>query len=149
MRKINYKELIISIMIPLFLGTVTGLVTAPKSDYSSLIKPSFAPAPIIFPIVWTIIYILLGISYYLTNDHLTTKTYEIQLFLNIIWSIIFFTFNLRLLAFLDILLLTYFVSKMIKEMKKINLTAALLNIPYLLWICYASILNFSIYLLNK
>ncbi len=139
---------------PVVLGSVVGFITSGSIDFSMLIKPSFAPPAILFPIVWTILYILMGISYgilktkNLTNDRIN-KIYYLQLIINLLWSIVFFTFKWRLLAYLGILLLIVLVMLMIKEFYEKNKTSGLLQIPYLIWIVFASFLNLSIYLLNK
>ena len=123
-------------------------------DYSNLIQPNFAPPAILFPIVWTILYVLMGVSYgilksnNLTNDKIN-KIYYLQLIVNLAWSIIFFTFKWRLFAYCWILLLIVLVVLMIKEFYSKNKAAGLLQIPYLLWVVFATYLNLSIYLLNR
>ena len=109
---------------------------------------------ILFPIAWTILYILMGISYALlaTKDLIDSKTkllYYVQLFVNALWSIFFFTLKWRLFAFVWILLLDVLVTLMIIDFYKKNKIAGLLQIPYLIWILFASYLNLSIYLLNN
>lgn len=150
--KINIKKLAISILIPLGLGFLVGLLSGSGDGYNEIIQPSFAPPGWLFPVVWSILYILMGVSDYLVKDNLNTNSslsiYKIQLVVNLLWSFIFFKFKLFLLSFLWILLLIFLVIKMIKEFLSINKTSAYLQIPYLLWIIFAAILNFSIYLLN-
>ena len=143
-----------SILVPLILGAVVGLIISDYMDYSMLAKPNFAPPGFLFPIVWTILYILMGISYGILKmknktDSTTDKIYYTQLFINLFWSILFFVFRFRLLAYLWILLLIVLVVNMIKEFYQRNKTAGLLQIPYLIWIVFASFLNLSVYLLNK
>ena len=119
-----------------------------------MIKPSFAPPGILFPIVWTILYILMGVSSYLiykTNDSNKTdalKIYLFQLILNFLWTPIFFGLNLYFLGTLWIIVLIIAVIIMIKEFYKINKLSAYLQIPYLIWLLFALILSFSIFLLN-
>ncbi len=150
--KINIKKLVISILIPLGLGFIVGLLSGSSDGYKDIIQPSFAPPGWLFPVVWSILYILMGISDYLIKDNLNTnsslKIYKIQLVVNLVWSFIFFKFKLFLLSFLWIILLIFLVVNMIKKYISINKTSAYLQIPYLLWIIFAAILNFSIYLLN-
>lgn len=150
--KINIKKLAISILIPLGLGFLVGLLSGSGDGYNEIIQPSFAPPGWLFPVVWSILYILMGVSDYLVKDNLNTNSslsiYKIQLVVNLLWSFIFFKFKLFLLSFLGILLLIFLVIKMIKKFLSINKTSAYLQIPYLLWIIFAAILNFSIYLLN-
>ena len=143
-----------SILIPLILGAVVGLITSDYMDYSMLIKPSFAPPGFLFPIVWTILYILMGVSYGILKskkktDGIVDKLYYTQLFVNLFWSIIFFVFEWRLIAYLWILLLIILVVSMIKEFYERDRISGLIQIPYLIWIIFASFLNLSIYLLNR
>ena len=150
MKKENIKALIKSILVPLLLGTIVGIITSGSmDDFNNLTKPPLSPPGFLFPIVWTILYILMGISHYLTrNCNVCNKIYKKQLIVNLLWSIIFFTLKLRLIAFLTILLLIYLIIKMIITFYKENKTAAYLQIPYLLWCTFAAYLNLFIYLLN-
>lgn len=139
---------------PVILGAAVGFITSGSMDLGMLVKPSFAPPAILFPIVWTILYSLMGISYgILKSKNLSTdktnKLYYAQLIVNLLWSIIFFTLKWRLFAYFWILLLIILVTLMIKEFYDKNKTAGLLQIPYLIWIVFASFLNISIYLLNR
>lgn len=143
-----------SILIPVILGAIVGFITSGSMDFNMLIKPNFAPPAILFPIVWTILYVLMGVSYgILKSKTLTTdkinKIYYAQLFVNLAWSIIFFIFKWRLFAYFWILFLIVLVIIMIKEFYEKNRTSGLLQIPYFIWISFASILNLSIYLLNR
>lgn len=143
-----------SILIPLILGAAVGFITSDYMDYTMLIKPSFAPPGYLFPIVWTILYILMGTSYGILKSKKKTdgkvdKLYYTQLFVNLFWSIIFFVFEWRLIAYLWILLLIILVVSMIKEFYERNRASGLIQIPYLIWIVFASFLNLSIYLLNR
>lgn len=143
-----------SILIPLIIGGTVGLLISSSIDYSYLNKPFLSPPNFVFPIAWTILYTLMGISYgILKNKSLVTNKikiiYYLQLFVNALWSIFFFILNWRLFAFLWILLLIVLVVIMIFEFYKKNKIAGLLQIPYLLWLLFASYLNLSIYLLNK
>ena len=120
----------------------------------ALVKPFFSPPGFVFPIVWTILYLLMGISSYLIAQSNNPRrypaliTYVEQLFVNLAWSPIFFTLNFRFLAFLWILFLIYLVVKMIVQFKRVSHRAAYLQIPYLLWLIFAALLNFSIVILN-
>ena len=144
----NWKKLFLSILIPVGLGALVGFITSGSTNYTSLNQPSFAPPAIVFPIVWTILYTLMGISSYIIsessspNKEKALSTYWIQLIINLLWSIIFFTFNLKTFAFIWIILLIVFVIKMIKEFLSIRKIAGHLQIPYLLWLIFAAILNF-------
>lgn len=143
-----------SILIPVVLGGFVGILTSSNMNYSNLIKPVFSPPAILFPIVWTILYILMGVSYGIlkSNLQLTEKgknIYYLQLFVNYLWPIFFFVFDLKLFSFFWILLLIVLVVFMIKEFYYKNKLTGLLQIPYLLWLVFASVLNFSIYWLNR
>lgn len=143
-----------SILLPLLMGLIVGLITSSYMGNSMLVQPSFAPPAILFPIVWTILYTLMGVSYGIlkTNslaDDKINKIYYYQLFVNAIWSFFFFVFKWRLFAFFWIILLIVLVILMIVEFYKKNKISGLLQIPYLLWITFASFLNLSIYLLNR
>ena len=150
----NLKIYLKSILIPLLIGIIVGFLTSGDVTYNSLIQPWFAPPAILFPIVWTILYSLMGVSYGIlkTNslvDNDINFIYYLQLFVNALWSFIFFSFELRLLAFLCILFLVVLVAIMIYKFYQKNKLSGLLQIPYLLWIIFASFLNLSVYLLNK
>ena len=150
MKKEKIKNIIISILIPIILGVIVGfIISFSMKNFNNLNKPPLNPPKILFPIFWTIFYILMGISHYLTkNDEESNKIYYKQLIVNLLWSIIFFTLKLRLLAFLWILLLIYLIIKMIITFKKENKTAAYLQIPYLIWVIFAAYLNLGLYILN-
>ena len=110
----NFKKLIIYILIPLIVGGIVALITMPFMDYNSLKQPPLAPPGFLFPIVWTILYILMGVSTYLVSKKETVPMiYYVQLGVNALWSIIFFVFKLRLFAFAWIILLVILVVKMI------------------------------------
>ena len=143
-----------SILIPLLIGGLVGIVTSKYIDYTSLLQPSWAPPSFLFPIVWTILYILMGISYGIlkSNSLLDSKTsniYYLQLFVNALWSIFFFVFKWRLFSFIWILLLIVLVYLMIKNFYAKHKLSGLLQLPYLLWIIFASFLNLTVYLLNR
>jgi tryptophan-rich sensory protein len=153
--KNNIKELLISIAIPLCLGILVSILTATSMNYNNMVKPVFSPPAFLFPIVWTIIYILMGISSYLiysSNNYYKDKAlvlYISQLLVNLLWSFFFFSFEWYLFSFLWLILLIVLVILMIIHFYKINKISAYIQIPYLLWISYAAILNFSVFLLNR
>lgn len=153
MKSKNTETLIISILIPLAVGAVSSLLSGTMTS-ATFVKPSFAPPDYLFPIVWTILYILMGISSYLvyTSDSpLKTPAlmiYAIQLVFNFFWSILFFRFSLYGIAFLWLLALVGLIVIMIYLFSKIRPVAAYLQIPYLLWCLFAAYLNYAIYTLN-
>lgn len=158
------KIYIKSILMPVIIGSIVGLVISKFIDYDTLKRPLLSPPSIAFPIVWTIIYILMGISYgILKNQYInnlsvlnnkegkllsTKQLYYVQLAVNTLWSIIFFIFKWRLFAFIWILLLIILVILMIIDFYKKNKLAGLLQIPYLLWLIFAAYLNLGVYILN-
>ena len=135
--KINFKRLIISILIPIALGAIVGLLTVPNSNIDSII-PSW-----IFPIVWTILYVLMGVSSYIIyeKEGEIPRIYVTQLIVNLLWSFIFFKFKWFVFAFIWIILLFILVLRMIKEFRNISKLAGNLQIPYLLWLIVAGVLN--------
>lgn len=154
--KIYWKPLIISILIPLAVGTLSGFITKNSMEtYEALVTPALSPPGYVFPIVWTILYILMGISAYIIftttdkNSKNALYLYLVQLVVNFVWPIIFFNFEAYLLAFFWIILLWILIVLMINEMYKVNKTAAYLQIPYLLWVTFAGYLNLSLFLLNR
>lgn len=152
--KYNFWRLLLNIVIPVGLGALVGFISGSNNGYNEFVKPVFAPPGIVFPIVWTVLYILMGISAYLiyNSDSLyrnnALKTYYFQLIVNLLWSFIFFKFKLLFLAIIWIILLIYLVIKMIIQYKKINKVASYLQIPYLLWLFFALVLNIGFYVLN-
>ena len=154
MKKINWKRLIISLLIPLAVGTISGLISMPFMDFNEVIQPPLAPPGWLFPVIWTILYTLMGISFYLIleTDNYDKDTsyivYFVQLFVNGLWSIFFFVFKWRLFSSFWLILLIILIIIMIIKFYKINKLAGLLQIPYLLWCSFALYLNLGIYLLN-
>ena len=151
--KINVKKLLFNILLPVVLGSLVGLLTSSFTNYDEIIQPRFAPPGILFPIVWTILYTFMGISIYLVKENnsknqASIKIYKLQLIVNLLWSFLFFTFRLYLVSFIWIILLIVLVIHMILNFYKISKPAAYIQIPYLIWLFYASILNFQIFLLN-
>lgn len=142
-----------SILIPVALGTVVGFLTAGSMDYQALQKPAFAPPGFLFPIVWSILYILMGVSYGILKDkNLLNPTlsavYYIQLGVNLLWPIVFFNLKWRLFAFIWILLLDALVAVMAVLFCRKDKLAGLLQLPYLAWVVFASYLNFAFFILN-
>lgn len=157
MSRSNFAKLIVSLIIPLSVGAVAGMFTSQAVPiwYASLNRPSFNPPNWVFGPVWTSLYILLGISFFLIwkekpspNRNLAITVFAIQMLLNFAWSFIFFYFNLIGAALIEIILLWISIISMIYLFYKIKPAAAYLNIPYLLWVSFATILNAGYYFLN-
>ena len=152
------KSYVIAILIPIAAGLLSAFFTRNNMDlYQSIIKPPLAPPAILFPIVWTILYTLMGISsaivYNSDADSEDKKQalllYGLQLIVNFFWSILFFNQRAFLLSLIWLVLLWILILWMIVCFYKINKTAAWLQIPYLLWVSFAGYLNLMIYLLNR
>lgn len=151
------SELIICLLIPLSVGGIAGYATAAGVNdwYAALNKPSFNPPGYVFGPVWTFLYLLMGISLFIIwkspqgHDRTNALTiFFVQLFLNFAWSFLFFRFHQPGWALADIVLIWIGIITMIILFKKISRTAALIQIPYLLWVSFATILNAAIWQLN-
>lgn len=147
---------VISIAAALLVGSLSAILTSGSMDiYSTVETPPLSPPGIVFPIVWTILFTLMGISaarVYIANGYTWNSAltvYVIQLAVNFLWSIIFFNGRYFLFAFIWLLLLWVLIIVMIKMFRKYDKPAALLQIPYLLWVTFAGYLNLGIYLLNR
>ena len=143
-----------SILIPVAVGLLVGAITSSSIEYNTLIKPVLAPPSILFPIVWTILYVLMGVSYGILETKFLIDTeinfiYYFQLLVNALWSIIFFIFEWRLFAIIWLLILILLIIMMIIKFYQRDKIAGLLQIPYLLWSLFASYLNLAIYFLNR
>jgi len=147
----NWKVFFISIISTLLVGILSGLLSMNSMGiYSFINRPPLSPPSWLFPVVWTILYILMGISvaiYFIKTNKVPT-IYIFQLLVNFIWPLIFFNLQSYLFSFIVIILLIVLVINMIQEFSKVTRLAALLQIPYLLWLLFAAYLNFAIYLLN-
>lgn len=150
----SWPKLIFSIFLAQSAGLIGTVFTfdAIPTWYATLIRPAFAPPNWVFGPVWTILYTLIGISLYkiwVKNKKGSLKLFFFHLFLNAIWSPIFFGLHDLALAFLVIVIMDITLIFIIKNFYKLNRTAGLILIPYLLWIGFATILNFSFWQLNK
>ena len=152
--KISWKKLILCILLPLFVGGISAFLTKDNMDiFSFLNKPSLTPPEFVFPIVWTILYILMGIASYLVlttdkTDDFSLFFYGLQLFFNFFWSILFFNLEAYLLSFIWLILLWILIFITTILFYKISKPAGYLMIPYLLWVSFAGYLNLAIYFLN-
>ncbi len=154
----KYKSYIISIAIALGAGALSALLTMGNMElFDEIKKPPLSPPAFLFPIVWTALYILMGISsariYELKSTNKIKVTdalyyYASSLAVNFSWSIIFFNLKAFLLAFIWIILLLFLIIKSVLEYKKLDSLAAYLQIPYIIWVSFATYLTFGIYLLN-
>jgi translocator protein len=149
--------LLVCLILTLSAGFIAGMATSGSIDgwYTTINKPSFNPPNYLFGPVWTSLYLLMGISLYLIIISAPQKEkrkalvlFVIQLVLNFLWSFIFFRFNHLLFASIEIVLMWVFIILMIIQFRKINTIAAWLNIPYLAWVSFASVLTLTIYVIN-
>lgn len=141
------------ILAPWFLSAI--LFKTDKTFYKNINKPFFAPAPLVFPIVWTILYILLAISIYLIykdNNISETKDYNKSLIINYVsnqaFQFLFFTIKSPFLALIDTIIVLVSSLYLYYESKKLNKTSAKLIIPYIIWNAFATILIMSIFFMN-
>lgn len=158
MRNNKTISIIAGAVICLAVGFLSGLVTAESITtwYRTLNKPFFNPPNWIFGPVWTLLYVMMGISagiiYNMGIKKREVRTalalFLVQLFLNGIWSILFFGFQNPLAAFIEIVILWIVILITIIKFYKIRHSAAYLMIPYILWVSFATVLNYSIWILN-
>lgn len=152
------RPYVISVVIALAVGGISALLTMNNMDlYSKIEQPALAPPPWLFPVVWTILYVLMGIGaalVYNRKDFKPEETrnaliiYAINLALNFFWSILFFNLEAYLFAFIWLVALWIVIIAMIISFRKVSPVAAYLQIPYLLWVTFAGYLNLAIYILN-
>ena len=158
MKKSNIFKLIASLIIPFIAAGIGSLFTSQTVStwYETLQRPVFSPPNWIFSPVWTILFLMMGLSLYLvwkkgikTKKAKTAITFfGIQLGLNALWSILFFGLQSPSLAFMEIIVLWFAILGTIVSFYKISRKAAYLLIPYILWVSFAIILNFAIVILN-
>lgn len=144
-------QLFLSIALCEAAGLIGSLFTFPTISnwYQFLNKPFFSPPNWLFGPVWTVLYAMMGVSLCLIWKNKNARNlFLIHLFFNATWSIVFFGFKMPLLAFLNILIIWIFIVTMIVKFQKINKIASVLLFPYLLWVTFASCLNFAIWFLN-
>ncbi|MGL5260424.1 MAG: TspO/MBR family protein [Lachnospiraceae bacterium] len=155
--KVKWKQLIVCIIIPLLIGAVSGFLTKNSIQiFEQLNKPRLSPPGWIFPVVWTILYILMGIASYLVisldasqaKKYQAITLYAVQLVFNFFWSIWFFQFNLYFFAFLWLLVMWGFILATTILFFQCSKLASYLMIPYILWVTFAGYLNLSIAILN-
>ena len=140
------------IFLPIILGSIVGFIISDKIDYQLLNKPPLSPPKILFPIIWSIIYLLMGISYKLFRNNSDEKLgiifYYSQLIVNLLLSIINFVFKWRFISILWIILLDVLIILNMRLMKKYSNISAYLFIPYLIWTLFATYLTIGIFILN-
>lgn len=154
--KMNWKPLLIALAIPLAVGGLATLLSGGMSDFRALEQPPLSPPGWVFPVVWTVLYLLMGYASYRVytagmSPALTKKAlrfYAAQLVLNFLWPIVFFGFEWYLGAFVLLVALWVLILLTLRLFTAIDETAGDLLIPYLLWVTFAGYLNLGVYLLN-
>lgn len=155
--KIDFKKLIKNISIPILVGVISGLLTKNGVEYFSqnAVKPFFTPPDWLFPIAWTVLYILMGIASYLVDvgDISSFRSkglllFYIQLAFNFTWSFIFFNAQAYFTSLVWIIAMLGLIIATTVNFYKVNKISAYLMMPYIIWVCFATVLNFGVYLLN-
>ena len=156
-KKINYKTFAISILIPLAVGGLSALFTiGSMKDFEALTQPPLSPPSWLFPVVWTVLFVLMGIASYIAVESPSSaqakerafKVYFLQLGFNFLWSIIFFTFGAYEIAFVWLAILLALIVITAVRFYRINRTAGILLMPYIAWVVFAGYLNLAIAYLN-
>lgn len=144
------------IVLPILIGFASSILTRESMIiYGTLDKPPLSPPSIVFPIAWTILYLLMGIASAIVYDSKASSDrviglilHFVQLIFNFFWSIIFFNQKNYLMAFIWLILLWLIVLSMIMYYKKVNNLASIMNMPYLVWLTFAGYLNLMVYIMN-
>ena len=153
----KYKPLLLCLAVPLAVGGLAALLTGGGADfYETVAKPPLSPPGWLFPVVWTLLYLLMGVSSYLVwrekdapGRGAALRVCGIQLAVNFVWPLLFFLARVFLPAFLWLLLLVALVVVMIRRFDRVSSAAAWLQFPYLFWCLFAAYLNLGVYLLNR
>ncbi len=153
--EINVKKLIKCIAIPLVVGGISALITKEAMEqFYKLDHPPLTPPQWLFPIVWTILYILMGISLYIILEkgnktlYDARKLFYYKLIINFMWTVFFFNFKWYLFSFFWLLLLWVMMLVLVRKFYKISKVAAYMNVPQILWITFAGYLNLGVWWLN-
>lgn len=152
--KIQWKKLILCILFPLAIGGLAGFLTRNSMEtFQSINKPALSPPGWLFPVAWTILYILMGIASYLVftsekSNKTAISVYGIQLVFNFLWPIFFFNLESFLFSFIWLVILWIIILTTMVLFYRIFKAAGYLLLPYLLWVTFAGYLNLYIYLLN-
>lgn len=156
--KLDWKKLLLCLAIPLGVGGLASLLSGGgMADYRNLIQPPLAPPGWVFPVVWTVLYLLMGYASYrvLTSGkepseiRCALRLYGAQLAVNFLWPLVFFGLEWRLAALFVLIALWLLIFLTMRKFSKIDEVAGDLLIPYLVWVSFAAYLNFGTYLLNK
>lgn len=155
--KIKWKQLVICVAIPLAVGGLAALLTrGSMADYEDVYKPLLSPPGWVFPVVWTILYVLMGVASYLVYTSSASPerirramtAYALQLAANFIWPLLFFLLEVYLIAFIWLIVLFALALVCALRFGYIDARAGKLMTPYLVWLFFAAYLNLGVYLLN-
>lgn len=152
--KIQWRKLLLCLAVPLGVGVLAALLTSGGMEtFAALQKPPLSPPGWLFPVVWTILYIFMGIASYLVltsgKPYKTAlRVYGLQLLFNFVWPLLFFNLSLYLTAFVWLVLLWLLILANTVLFGRISKPAGILLLPYLAWVAFAGYLNLSVYLLN-
>lgn len=160
MKKRSLIGIIIGIGIPLLTGGISALLTRKSMQlFDTLKQPPLSPPGWLFPVAWTILYILMGLASYYVYRHKKSehdeevtcalRLYGLQLFFNFMWSIVFFNLKWYLFAFIWLMILWVMILVMTCKFKHIDRRAGNMIIPYVLWVTFAAYLNLGVYILNR
>ena len=160
MRSVRFAKLVVSVAVPVLVGFFGSLFTTAdtlNTWYADLRKPVFTPPDWIFGPVWTTLFILMGLAAFMVwqkglgnrNVRIAIVCFVVQLVLNALWSVLFFGLRSPLAGLIDIILLLSAINLTVVLFWQVSKTAALLLVPYMLWVTFASILNLAIYILNR
>ena len=155
--KINWKKLLLCLALPLAVGGLASLLSGGMDLYKELDRPPLSPPGWVFPVVWSLLYLLMGYASYrvLTSEKEMAqirgalRLYGIQLLVNFLWPLVFFGLQWRLAALFVLLALWVLIFLTMRKFSKIDEVAGDLLLPYLVWVSFAGYLNFGTYLLNK
>lgn len=156
--KIQWKKLILCLAVPLGVGGLSALVTRRGvEEFQALAKPPLTPPQWVFPVVWTLLFVLMGLASYLMwtssgpqgEKRGAWTVYGVQLAVNFLWSIFFFNLKAHLLAFAWLVFLWVLITVTMARFRRLSQTADRLLIPYLVWVTFAGYLNCGVWLLNR
>ena len=155
--KMKWKSLLIALGIPLAVGGAGALLSGGMTNYGVMVKPPLSPPGWVFPVVWTVLYLLMGWASWLVwksdapreEKHRALILYGDQLAVNFVWPLIFFGAEMYLTALLVLVALWVLILLTIRAFSGINERAGDLLIPYILWVSFAAYLNLGIFLLNR
>ena len=153
---LKYKKLLTSLAIPIIGAVLISILVSSDNTYNNIIKPPFSPPSIVFPIVWSVLYIMMGISLWLIRisdaqegeKQEKIRAFSAQLLLNFLWPIIFFKFETYFAAIICLIFLIALLIKTYKEFKTIDRRASALLLPYMIWCFFFFYLNIGVCILN-